>query len=706
MSAPGSAILRVVGPASLNRQLSDQATQRAQAEDKALQVNDNVEQSLAGFIRAEWTMMQRHRNSGNAGWSDRLLSAMRTFKGQYDAVKLAEIDKFGGSRVYARLIAMKCRGATSLLRDVYLAPDRAWGIAPPDDPEIPASIKQSVMQLIQTEVGTMQQAGAQVSPDQIRDRTVQLIEAARDAAKRKARDQANVAEDKIDEILKEGGFYKAVAEFLVDLPIFPFACIKGPIVRILPDVKWNNGRATSVQIPKLCWQRISPFDVWFTPGVADIEDAAVIERSRITRAELNDCLDLPGYSKTAITNVLRDYGTGGINTDWDTTDAERAVMESRENPHYNRSHMLSMLTYVGNCQGQLLRDWGLPGVPDINRDYYVEAQLIGQYVIKVQFSPSPRRRHSYYITSFEKVPGTPVGNGLPDILEDIQDVSNATLRSLVNNLSISSGPQVVVLEDRLSPGEDGDDLYPWKRWHMTSDPLGQASSVAPVTFFQPNSNAQELLTVYQAFSQMADDLSAIPKYLAGNGAGGAGRTASGLAMLMGNASKVLQTVAANIDRDVYDPLLSNLFDLIMLTDQSGLLTGEEKVQVLGVNVALQKETERSRQLEFLQITANPIDLQIIGPRGRANVLRAVSSTIGLQGEDIVPSDDQLEAQQKQAAEQAAQQGAPGHMQQPPEGGQPTAQGTTPGPQVTGDMGPRTNLQAQQPNPPVAIGGGP
>jgi len=701
-----------VGPASLTQQLSDQARTRAQAEDKALQVNDSVEASLAGFIRAEWQMMQRHRNSGNAGWTDRLLAAMRTFKGQYDAVKLAEIDKFGGSRVYARLIAMKCRGATSLLRDVYLAPDRAWGIAPPDDPEIPASIKQSIMQLIQTEIGTMQNAGAQVTPDQIRDRTVQLIEAARDAAKRKARDQANIAEDKIDEILKEGGFYKAVAEFLVDLPIFPFACIKGPIVRILPDVKWTNGKPAAVQIPKLCWQRISPFDVWFTPGVADIEDAAVIERSRITRAELNDCLDLPGYSTTAIQNVLRDYGAGGINTDWDTADAERAVMESRENPHYNRSAMLSMLTFVGNCQGQLLRDWGMAPakIPDPQRDYYVEAQLIGQYVIKVQLSPSPRKRHPYYITSFEKVPGTPVGNGLPDILEDIQDVSNATLRSLVNNLSISSGPQVVVLEDRLSPGEDGDDLYPWKRWHMTSDPLGQASSVAPVTFFQPNSNAQELLSVYQAFSQMADDLSAIPKYLAGNGAGGAGRTASGLAMLMGNASKVLQTVAANIDRDVYDPLLSNLFDLIMLTDQSGLLTGEEKVQVLGVNVALQKETERSRQLEFLQITANPIDLQIIGPRGRANVLRAVSNTIGLQGEEIVPSDDQLEAQQKAAAEQAAAAGAPGHMQQPPGGppggGQPTAQGTTPGPQVTGDMGPRTDLNQQQPNPPVAIGGGP
>src|SRR5260221_2488598 len=44
------------------------------------------------------------------------------------------------------------------------------------------------------------------------------------------------------------------------------------------------------------------------------------------------------------------------------------------------------------------------------------------------------------------------------------------------------------------------------------------------------------------------------------------RTASGLAMLMGNASKILQTVSANIDRDVLEPALLQLSDLIMLTD--------------------------------------------------------------------------------------------------------------------------------------------
>ena len=42
-------------------------------------------------------------------------------------------------------------------------------------------------------------------------------------------------------------------------------------------------------------------------------------------------------------------------------------------------------------------------------------------------------------------------------------------------------------------------------------------------------------------------------------------------MLMGNAQKVLQTVAANIDEDVIRGVLDCLYDMVMLTDTSNLL---------------------------------------------------------------------------------------------------------------------------------------
>lgn len=676
---PSQGVLRVVPPAQYNAAVARADEARAAAEDAA-KVNQAELSGLAGYITSQFSIMQNHRSSGS-GWTERLLSALRAFNGEYPPDKLAEIQKFGGSTIYARMIAMKCRGASSLLRDVYLTSDKPWGIAPPEDPDVPAEIMAAVQQMVMGEVETLVAAGQPLNPEVIRDRANQLVDAARRAEKKAASKRAKLAEDKIDEILNEGGFYKAFAEFLVDLPLFPFACIKGPVVRVVPNVSYVDGQATISQKAQMSWTRVSPFDLFWTPGASGIEDANVIERTRVTRADLNDLLDLPGYDQGAVRAVLDDYGRGGLFDNWDTTDAERAQSENRENPHMNQSGMINCLEFHGNVQGRMLIDQGMPEemIDDPLRDYMVQAWLIGRYIIKVQMSPSPRKRHPYYITSFEKVPGTPVGNGLPDILQDVGEVANATLRALVNNLSISSGPQVVVNMDRIHAQENPETLYPWKRWMITSDPLAQNASQKPIDFFQPQSNAQELLAVYNQFQNIADELSAIPKYMSGSGvSGGAGRTAAGLAMLMGNASKILQTVAANIDRDVISPCLEGLYDMMMLTDTTGVLKGDENIKVMGVNVALQRETQRARQLEFLQVTANPLDAQIMGAKGRAKVLRSVSETIGIPGDGLVP--DEAELEQIQAMQTAqAQAEAAGKAA----GGQ--------GGGVNGDMGPRVNI---------------
>ncbi len=641
-------VLNVIPPAALEQQL--QATAQAKAAAQAPATPDVTQ--LAGYIRGQFEIFRNHRNTA-AGWSERLLIALRTFNGQYDATKLNEIKRFGGSQVYARIVAQKCRAASSLLRDIYLGQDRPWALKPDPNPDIPDDISQKIDELMEQEAQMIQQTlGTPPPPEDVFKRKQALIESAEDAARVKATKQARDSEEKIESLLRDGGYYHAFAEFLVDLPIFPFAVIKGPTVKVMPEVVWpkGGGQPTVQQKPKLTWNRVSPFDIWFTPGVSDIENANVIEKSRITRAEINDLLDLPGYNQDEVRAVLDEYGRGGLYDNWDTTDAERAVLESRENPAWNRSGLLSMLEFNGNVQGRVLQEYGMPGITDDLRDYSIQAWVIGSHVIKAHMSPSPRQRHPYFITSFEKVPGTPIGNGLTDLLTDMQESANATLRALINNMSIASGPQVVVNDDRLSPEENGEEMFPWKRWHTRNDPVGN-NTQKPIDFFMPTSNADQLIRAFEKFVEIADDVSAIPKYVGGGGAGGAGRTASGLAMLMGNASKILQSVSANIDRDVVEPSLLQLVDLIMLTDTSGLLTGEERVSVQGVSVAIQRETMRQRQIEFLQATNNPTDMKIVGIRGRATVLRAVGQDIGLTGEEIVPTEDQIDkmvAAEKQA----------------------------------------------------------
>lgn len=666
-----SGALRVVAPANVDKFQSEYGPKTDTQEGK----QDYTR--LCGYIRNEYAAMRDHRAS-SSGWNERLLHAQRVFNGEYHPSVLAQIRQFGGSEIYARVTAVKCRGASALLRDVYLGPDRSWGLDATPEPTLPDKVTEAVKGLVTAEVERMAASGEQIDPMRIRDRVFQLMQAAQRASKKKAADEAKRAEDKLDDILVEGKFYTAMAEALVDIPLFPFCCVKGPIVRIVPLVTWVDGKPVSEDRPRMFWQRVSPFDIYWSPGVSDIEDASVIERVRYTRADLNALIGLPGYDEEAIRSVLSEYGSAGFN-DWlDSTDTERAQNENRENPFWNRSGLIQGVEFHGPVQGDMLLEQGFDPtvITDPDLDYFVQAWVIGRYVIKCQIAPSPRKRHPYYITSFEKVPGTPVGNALPDILAHIQDACNSTLRALINNQSIASGPQVVINDDVMAEGQSNDQLYPWKRHHISMDPMQSNGSLKPIDFFQPQSIAQELLGVYEKFTQMADELSAIPRYITGSDrVGGAGRTASGLAMLMGNASKVLQNVAGNIDRDIISPLLQSLYDMVMLTDETGMFRGDESIRVKGVAVAVQRETNRQRQLEFLQATQNPIDLEIMGRKGRASVLRSVSDELGLVGTDVVPSDEELLAQEQQKILEAQAAAAAGQ----PQSGALPAQGNPPKP---------------------------
>ena len=112
-------LLRVVSGAELDERDQQDAEARAKANAKPLPTYD-----LGAFVRNRWYIMRNHRNTGNDPLNNRLLRAQRMFEGKYDPDKIAEIRAFGGSEVYSRLVAVKCRGATSLMRDVYLGAER------------------------------------------------------------------------------------------------------------------------------------------------------------------------------------------------------------------------------------------------------------------------------------------------------------------------------------------------------------------------------------------------------------------------------------------------------------------------------------------------------------------------------------------------------------------------------------------------------
>lgn len=656
----------------------------------AVELSDPAENDLVGYVRRRFEIMTRFRHKRNL--YDRFRFALRSVNGEYDPGQLAEIRAMGGAETFSQLVSSKAQAATALLQDIYLSGDLPWAIKPTPEPEIAPDAQAAIEQLVASEVSTaMQMNGGQpVPPDAIEGRRKQLREEIARAVKEKARKEAEKANKRALDVMREGDFFRAMSDFLIDLPVFPYAVIKGPVVEMRSKLEYGPpselGGRPSIdlrEVPTLTWRRVSPLDVYFIATSSSVAGSDIIERVYYTRHDLSALLDVPGWRHDRIHQVLAEFPDGLH--DWqDTLDEERASMEGRESPTGFDSETICGVEYHGFVQGRKLIDLGVEAdlIPDENREYLAQLWIVGPYVLKAQVSPSLRRRHPYFITAYRKMPGSLIGFALPDQLRDTQDVANAALRNLVNNMGLSSGPQVVVLANRFSEGTDTTQIYPWKQWLMEDEP-GQGS-VPPIQFFQPKSNAQELLGIYKEMMTMADEVSLIPRYQHGGQAAGAGRTASGLSMLMSNASKLQQMVALNIDEDIIGETLRHLYDMLMLTSDD--LRGDERIEVWGVKKVAAMEADRARMTEVLQLSANPIDAQLFGAEGRADLWREVLKGMRFENGEIVPTKDEIAERARQAAEMQQMQAAA------------EAQGSQGGADAN-PKGPRTNsVQARDMSP--------
>ena len=659
------------------------ALQREQEEQAQLQNNSAPIQQLAGYIKQKW-YYARYAKEYTA--EQLMLRNVRARRGEYDPDKFAQLKEQGSTTIYMFLTSNKCRAASSWLRDVLLtgSDDKPWTIKPNPIPELEPDILAQLMVQAQQQLEQILASGAQPTDLEVRQLLLQMKDAAYRELTDIAEETAMRMERKMHSQLLEGKWTKAFAQFIDDLVTFPSAVLKGPIVRNKPMMKWV--KTNDPQQPydlkvehvlSMEWERVSPFNIYPAPDASEINDGYLIERHKMSRQDLLDLIGVEGYSDGAIRQVLDIYGKGGLR-DWIYVDLTRATAEGKSTVAVgqNPSELIDALQFWGSVQGKMLKDWGISpeDIPDDLAEYPIEAWLIGSWVIKAVINPDPLGRKPYYKASYEEVPGAFWGNSVADLCRDVQSICNAAARALVNNMSLASGPQTVVNVDRLPAGENITQIFPWKVWQVTNDPL--AGGAQPVTFFQPNSQAQELMAVYDKFSTLADEYTGIPKYLAGGSSGsGAGRTASGLSMLMTNAGKSIKQVIANIDEHVIKPSINRLYYMNMRYNDDPDLKGDVNIVARGAASLVEKEAAAQRRNEFLGVALNnPVAQQIVGIEGIAELLRQTAGTLDLNVDKIVPDRANMarkiaEMQQMQQQTAIAQQGAPQGTPPAPPGGQ-------------------------------------
>ena len=581
---------------------------------------------LVGFVLRCW----REAKDAKQAVDKRMLDAVRQRDGSYPEDKLQKIRALGMSEVFLRITNMKCRGAIAAIREVFLPmDDKPWMLEATPLPDLPPELDAAIAQW------AWSQNLQGVELDDFRELVhTRLLDDAAERAHRMER----VCEDQ----QVEGGFRAALKALVDDVVTKGTGILKAPVIRQRARLAWGRGYQLKVKDELVMeFERVDPFCFYPAPKATDCQSASyVIEHHRLMPADLTSMLGLEGFRDEAIREALKEHQSNclgnWLNTESDVREVLRNVADDSA-----AVAEIDVLEFNGLVYGQWLTEYGLD-LTDKQNDEYHEATiwLIGDHIIKAVLNEHPLRLRPYYHTNYSRRTGEFWGDGVPTLMEDSQDVVNASARNLINNMGMASGPQVALDSSRTMPGEDYTKMYPWKVWRFKPSENGLAS--APINFFQPSSNAGELVNVMDRFMHYAGETSGVSAALHGSASRmGAAATASGQSMLLSRDMAMMKDAVVNIDADIIEPMLHAQFVWNMLYHPDDSIKGDVIIKPRGAVAMIIKEQLQVRRGEFLQSTSNPVDMQIIGMEGRAALLRELAKGLDMPVSKIIPSEEEL-----------------------------------------------------------------
>ena len=426
--------------------------------------------------------------------------------------------------------------------------------------------------------------------------------------------------------------------------------IKGPFTYNKTLHKYTdtgNGREYSpetVKVPKM--EFVSIWDFYPDPNARNMEEAEfVIQRHRLNRNQVLDLANRPFFNKQAIMDCIR-MGAKYNKKSWETDiDLEKSQYPDIE------SNRFEVLEYWGTIDAMSAREEGLELDESIDdmEEVQVNVWMIRDKVIRIVQNPFKPFRTPYQSFVYEKNPYTFFGIGVPENMDDAQQIMNGHARMAIDNLALAGNLIFDVDESALASNQTME-VFPGKIFKRQAGSPGQ--SIYGLKF--PNT-AVENMQMFDKFRQLADESTGLPSYSHGQtGVQSMTRTASGMSMLMGAASLNIKTVIKNIDDQLIKPLGEALFQWNMQFYEGDLpIHGDLEIKATGSSSLMKKEVRSQRLTMFLQTVQNPA----IAPFVRmSEVIKELAHSLDLDPAEILNTKDEAEIYAKIIGQQNANKG--------------------------------------------------
>lgn len=436
-----------------------------------------------------------------------------------------------------------------------------------------------------------------------------------------AKEAARKMDRKFQDQFLEADAQKSLRSFIFETCLFGHGMYKGPMARDKEYPFWSNTGEYQPELKQVAdFEYVSIWDTYNDPEARNIPDSEyLIQRHMMSKSGLRALKKRPYFREESIENAILD-GFNYTKEYW-----ENDLQDYRNDV---TSERFEVLEYWGTADSNFkeIADMDIPKEFKDKDQVQVNVWICNGHLLRVVFNPFTPVRLPYYSCPYELNPYSFFGIGVAENMMDTQLLMNGFIRIAVDNAALSSNVLLEINETNLVSGQDMR-LYPGKVFR-TEGQLGQSIHSIDI-----KSTMQESLAMFDKARQLADEATGIPSYAHGQGGiQGIGRTASGMSMLMGAAAQNIKAVVRNIDDYLLVPLGKSLFAFNMQFDFDKDFIGDLQIVARGTESLMRNEIRSQKVMQFLQITANPMDAPFVK---RDVLLRELAESLDLEADKVV-----------------------------------------------------------------------
>jgi hypothetical protein len=576
------------------------------------------------------------------------LKDLRQYNGIYEPDVLRHLSEAGPrSKVFVGLTRTKVMAAYSRIVDLlFQQGDLFFTVTPTPIATIDPLTAMQMRQMATEQIVAASGMNPEMNADLIQARMAELESEFMDQEKAMAEDAAEKMTTVIADQLIEADADQKLKESMLEACIFGSGAVKAGTVKIDRKQSYTkalgeDGQPTFVMsmveepVPEL--ESVSIFDLYPDPYCTTLEDCdGLFRRHVLTRTQFRELVDLPGFDGDMVRYLLKQNRKGNY-VEEDHERDRRRIAGINDHAEPNR---FEVFEYWGSIDGYELRDHGidLPEGTDLSADFQACVWMCDSKILKVIMNPVAGYKVPYHIFPYERSPHQFWGIGVPRMMRDSQSTMNAAVRIWLDNLALSSGPMMEVNTDLLAAGEDPTDIHPWRVFLRE----GGDGSMPAVRWYQPVANANGLNQIVELFRRFADETTSLPSYTHGQQTASLNKTATGISMLMGAANVALKSTIKNIDDFLLEPMIEGLFHWNMEYNPRQDIKGDLRIVARGSTALVQKEVQSQRLLQFLSLVSNPMDSALID---RNKLLRDIAQTLDIDPDDVIKSEERLQAEQ-------------------------------------------------------------